>query len=147
MTLFLPISAAILLGMAFSQQPVINAALVRTVGSPVAAAAISVFTTLVCLLILLPFSNGTLRPSVLASLPWWSLVGGIIGVGIVAGGALLAPLTGAALFFVCLVAGQLLGATIADHIGAFGLPERPLSLLRFFGLAMVMAGAWFVYKG
>lgn len=147
MTLLLPVSAAILLGMAFSQQPVINAALVRIVGSPVAAATISVFVTLVCLLALLPFSGGTLRPSVVVTLPWWSLVGGFIGVGLVAGGAALSPMTGAALFFVCMVAGQLLGASIADHFGAFGLPVRPFSIMRFIGLAMVMAGAWFVYKG
>ena len=147
MTLMFPISAAILLGMVFSQQPVINAALVRTVGSPVTAATVSVFITLCCLLVMVPFSGGTLRPSVVASLPWWALLGGFIGVGLVAGGAALAPITGAALFFVCMVAGQLLGASIADHIGAFGLPERPLSIMRLSGLILVMVGAWFVYKG
>ena len=147
MTLLLPVCASILLGMVFSQQPIINAALVRTVGSPVTAAAVSVFITLCCLLVMVPFSGGSLRPSVVASLPWWSLLGGFIGVGLVAGGAALAPMTGAALFFVCMVAGQLMGASIADHVGAFGLPERPLSIMRFVGLALVMVGAWFVYKG
>jgi len=147
MTLWIPLGAAVLLGMAFSQQPVINSAVSKAVGSPVAAAAISVFVTLCCLLALVPFTGGSLRPSVISTLPWWSLLGGVIGVGIVAGGAAIAPVTGAALFFVCMVAGQLLGASIADHIGAFGLPEKSLSVTRFIGLALVMTGAVLVYRG
>jgi len=147
MTLWLPLGAAMLIGMAFSQQPVINAAVSRVVGSPVAAAAVSVFVTLCCLLALVPFTGGSLRPSVLSALPWWSVLGGVIGVAIVAGGAAIAPVTGAALFFVCLVAGQLVGASIADHIGAFGLPEKSLSLTRFLGLVMVLVGAVLVNRG
>lgn len=147
MTLLLPLSAAVILGMVFSQQPAINSAVARTVGSPITAATISIFVSFCCLLIMVPFSGGTLRPAVLATLPWWSVLGGVIGVGVVAGAATLAPMIGAALFFVCLVAGQLMGASIADHIGAFGLPQRSLSLTRFLGLLLVMAGAWLVYKG
>ncbi|MGQ7848012.1 DMT family transporter [Granulosicoccus sp. 3-233] len=144
---WLPIGLSILLGMLFSQQPVINTAVSRILGSPVAAAACSVFVTLVCLLILLPFSGGSLRPSLLAALPWWSLLGGMIGVGIVAGAAALAPITGAALFFVCLVGGQLMGAALADHFGAFGLPLRSLSWTRLAGLGLVFVGALLVHRG
>lgn len=147
MSLLFPLSAAIVLGMAFSQQPVINAAVSRVVGSSVAAAAISVCVTFFCLLLLVPFTGGTLRPSVLVTLPWWSVLGGVIGVGIVAAAAAIVPVTGAALFFVCLVAGQLIGASIADHIGAFGLPERSFSFTRCAGLTLVMLGAFLVHRG
>jgi bacterial/archaeal transporter family-2 protein len=143
----LGIGLAILLGAVFAQQPVINAAVARTLGSPVHAAFFSVFVTLFCLGLLLPFFGGTLRPTVVASLPWWSVIGGMIGVTIVAGGAFLSPIMGAALFFVCLVGGQLLGAAIADHIGAFGLPVRSLSLTRIAGLALVLLGAVLVHRG
>ena len=144
---WLPIGLSIILGMLFSQQPVINMAVYRILGSPVAAAAYSVFVTLVCLLILLPFSGGSVRPGLLVMLPWWSVLGGMIGVGIVAGAAALAPVTGAALFFVCLVAGQLMGAALADHIGAFGLPVRSLSWTRMAGLGLVFLGAVMVHRG
>lgn len=147
MSLIFPMSAAVLLGMVFAQQAVINAAVSRLVGSPVAAATISVFLTLIFLLLILPFSGGTLRPSVLMTLPWWTVLAGIIGVGIVAVAAAIVPITGAALFFICLVAGQLLGATIADHIGAFGLPEKPVNPGRIAGLAFVMVGAFLVHRG
>lgn len=145
--LWFSVSAAIFLGMVFSQQPVINASVARTLGSPITASALSVFVTLSCLALLLPFSAGSLRPAVLTTLPWWSVLGGVIGVFIVAGGALLAPVLGAALFFVCLVAGQLVGASIADHIGAFGLPVRSFSLTRIAGLVLVMLGAVLVHRG
>lgn len=143
----LPLGAAIMIGVLFALQPVINATIVRTLGSSIAAAALSVFITLLCLLVLLPFSGGTLRPSVILTLPWWSIGGGLIGVAIVAGATAIAPITGAALLFVLLVTGQLIGASIADHVGAFGLPERPFSTLRFAGLAFVLIGCVLVYRG
>lgn len=144
---WLAIGLSIALGVVFSQQPSINSAVSRALGSPVAAAAFSVFITLCCLLVMLPFTAGPLRLSVVFSLPWWSLLGGLIGVGIVAGAAALVPITGAALFFVCLVAGQLMGAAIADHLGAFGLPVRSLSFTRLAGLALVFLGALLVHRG
>ncbi len=136
-----------MIGVVFAQQPVINAMVARTLGSPIAAAAFSVFITFLCLLVLLPFSGGTLRPSVVLTLPWWSIFGGFIGVAIVAGAAAIAPITGAALLFVLLVTGQLIGASVADHLGAFGLPERPISVLRLAGLAFVLIGCILVYRG
>ncbi len=140
-------SLATVLGMVFAQQPVINAAVARTLGSPVHASFYSVFITLCGMAVLLPFAAGTLRPAVLATLPWWSVLGGLIGVAIVAGGAYLAPVLGAALFFVLLVAGQLFGAAMADHLGAFGLPVRSLSFTRAAGLALVLLGALLVHRG
>lgn len=138
---------AVAIGMVFAQQPVINSAVARILGSPIHASFYSVFITVCGMALLLPFSAGTFRPAVLATLPWWSVLGGLIGVAIVVGGAYLSPVLGAALFFVCLVAGQLLGAAIADHIGAFGLPVRSLSITRLSGLAFVLVGALLVYRG
>lgn len=144
---WLAMSLAVLMGMVFAQQPVINAAVARTLGSPIHASFYSVAITLCGMALLLPFSAGTFRPSVMVTLPWWSMLGGLIGVAIVAGGAYLAPILGAAFLFVCLVAGQLMGAAVADHIGAFGLPVRPLSFTRAAGLALVLIGALLVHRG
>jgi transporter family-2 protein len=59
----------------------------------------------------------------------------------------IAPVTGALVFFVCVVGGQLLGAMIVDHFGAFQLAVRPISLLRLLGLALVLLGAVLVQRG
>lgn len=68
-------------------------------------------------------------------------------MAVVEGGTYLAPELGTTLFFVCLVAGQLMGAAIADHVGALGLPVRSLSMTRIVGLTLVLAGAFLVHRG
>lgn len=139
--------AAAAIGMAFSVQPAVNAAGARVLGSPVAAAVVSVAITLLCLLAALPFFGGMTRLSSVLELPWWIVLGGIVGALIVAGGATIAPFTGAALFFMCLIAGQLVASTVLDHHGAFGMVERPLSLMKGAGLAVVIVGVLMVRAG
>ena len=139
--------SAVLIGMAFATQPAINGAAVKTLGSPVAAAALSVAITLVACLAILPASGGTLKPSAILSLPWWVVLGGLIGAFVVAGGATIAPVTGAALFFVCLICGQLLGSVLVDHLGAFGMTERPVSLTKIAGVILAFGGVVLVRMG
>ena len=80
-------------------------------------------------------------------MPWWIFLAGFIGALFVAGGVVIAPVIGAQLFFVTMIGGQLLGATLADHFGLFGLAVRPLSLERALGLALVLSGALLVQRG
>lgn len=139
--------AAVLIGMAFAVQPPINGAGARILGSPVAMAVISVAITLVCLVAALPFFGGSVRPAALAGLPWWIVFGGFVGALIVAGGAAIAPVTGAAVFIVCLIAGQLVCSAAIDHMGAFGMVERPVSLMKLGGLGVVLVGVLMVRAG
>ena len=80
-------------------------------------------------------------------MPWWIFLAGFIGALFVAGGVVIAPVTGAPALLRPVIAGQLLGATLADHFGLFGLAVRPLSLERALGLALVLAGALLVQRG
>jgi len=79
-------------------------------------------------------------------LPWWVVVGGVLGVVFVAGSVIVGPTLGIALFFVCVVAGQLLGATIVDQLGAFGLPQKPVNVMKLIGLGLVLVGAALVQR-
>ena len=54
---------------------------------------------------------------------------------------MIAPRVGVATFFVFIVAGQLIGAAVADHFGAFGMIERSISAPRLIGILLVVAGA------
>ncbi len=141
------LTSAFAIGMAFSAQPAINGAAVRTLGSPVAAAALSVAITLAALLILLPAFGGSLRLAAILSLPWWVVFGGLIGAAVVAGGAAIAPVTGAALFFVCLIAGQLVGSALIDQFGSFGMAVQTIGWTKAAGLALVLAGVVLVRVG
>lgn len=142
------LAAATVIGILLSFQPLMNAVLARAVGSPYGAAAISlVVAGLGGILIATVAGRGEMTRATLSTVPWWIFLAGLIGALFVAGAVVIAPVTGAQLFFVTVIGGQLIGATLADHFGLFGLAERPLSLERAAGLALVLAGAFFVRRG
>ena len=142
------LAAAIAVGACLSFQPPINAAMARALGSPLLAATVSIAISLVTVLLLFAVAGrGAGDSAQLRALPAWVLLGGVIGVVFVAGSIHLAPTLGVAAFFVCVVAGQLLGATLADRIGAFGAQVQPISGTKLVGLGLVLAGAALVQRG
>ncbi len=139
--------AAVSIGALGSLQPAINAAMSRVVGSPFLAAAVSISISMVFItLVWLAGSRGG-DLSQVPSLPWWVVFGGVLGVFFVLGGVIVAPTLGMGLFFVCLIAGQLLGSGLADHFGVFGLDVKPLTAVKLVGFGFVIVGAVLVEKG
>jgi transporter family-2 protein len=140
--------AAVLVGMLVSTQPALNGMLGRAMGSYTSATLISVGVAFLSAIVLaLVMGRGDFSRSALGSVPWYVYLAGVAGMLFVAGGAIIAPVTGAFAFFVCIVAGQLLGAMLADHFGAFGLAVREVSPQRIAGLVLVIAGALLVHRG
>ncbi len=137
--------SAVAIGIAFAAQPAVNGTTARVFGSAIAAATLSISITLVACLVIMVALKATPTPAMFAKLPWWAVFGGFIGVLVVAGGAAIVPVTGAALFFVCLIAGQLIGSVLIDAVGAFRLPVRELSTLRLAGIGLVLAGVVLVH--
>jgi len=148
MQLLLYMIAAVVVGVMVSAQPPLNAILSRSVGSAYGATAISIFVAFCSSLLLLTATgSGRITPATLSAVPWWVYLAGVFGAIFVGSGVVIAPVTGALVFFVCIVAGQLMGSTIADHFGAFGLEIREASLTRIGGIALVLLGAVMVGKG
>lgn len=142
------LSAAVLVGAMISVQPPLNAILARSIGSSVGAATISIVIALVTILLLAPFLGlGRITAQSIAAVPWWVYLAGAAGAIFVAAGVIIAPVTGALAFFVCIVAGQLLGSLIVDHFGAFDLEVREIDTTRLVGLALVIFGAVLVQRG
>lgn len=136
------IAAAVSIGAALSLQPPINATMARVLGSPLLAASISITISLIVVFALsLSWGKGVGDLSQIKALPWWVFVGGVIGVIFVAGSVVVAPVLGVALFFVCVVAGQLIGSSIIDQIGAFGLAVKPINTMKLVGVGLVLLGA------
>lgn len=141
-------AAAMIVGAMVSTQPSLNAILARSVGSAYGAAVISIFVAFCCGILLAAATGaGNISRATLGAVPPWVYLAGVVGALFVASGPVIAPAIGALLFFVCIVAGQLFGAAVADHFGAFGLQVRELSPLRAAGLALVLAGAILVNRG
>lgn len=141
------IPIAIFIGAALAAQPAINQTAVRVLGSPIAASIISVSITLMMMIAFFIVTGAKFQASTIWSLPWWMLLGGAVGFLFVFGGVTVAPAIGAAVFFVCIVAGQLAGAALIDHFGAFGMAVRPISLLRVAGISIVLFGVILVIIG
>jgi transporter family-2 protein len=139
---------ALLIGAASSIQPAVNAILSRAIGNPYGATMVSVFVAFCTICVISQVTGrGEITPAVLASVPWWVYLGGVVGAVLVASGVVIAPVTGALLFFILIVAGQLLGAMLMDHLGAFGLAVREVSVLRVSGFFLVLVGAAMVLRG
>ena len=139
---------AALLGVVVAFQPLTNAILARAIGSAFGAAAISIAVAGLGALVMIGVTGrGDITRATLASVPWWVYLAGLVGTVFVAGGVVIAPVTGALLFFACVVAGQLVGALLADHFGLFGVAIRHISVARLAGLALVLGGALLVQRG
>lgn len=148
MTIWLYLTASMALGVAIALQPLLNAVLARAIGSPYGAAGISIVVALIGAVVIMAVAGrGDMSRANLTAVPWWVYLAGFAGTAFVAGGVVIAPVTGALLFFLCVIAGQLFGAAIADHLGAFGLEVRPVSLARLAGIGLVLAGVVLVRNG
>lgn len=142
------VAAAIAIGACVALQPPINAVMARTLGSPLMAASISIAISLALVLIASLAAGGASGElAQVGALPWWVVLGGAVGVLFVVGVVVVAPVLVIALFFVCVVAGQVLGSALADHVGAFGMAVKPLNATKLLGILLVIAGAALVRGG
>lgn len=140
--------AAAVVGAMISIQPPLNAILARGIGSAFGATAISIGIAFVCILVVISILGpGEISGRTLSTVPWYVVFAGIVGAIFVGSGVVIAPVTGALVFFVCVVAGQLIGSTILDHVGAFGLAVREISFSRAAGIVLVILGAIMVGRG
>ncbi len=134
--------ATVIVGVLLSAQPPLNSMLGKAMGSAYGAASVSIAVALLSIIVVVLVAGwGNASREAFLSVPWWVYLSGIIGAIFVVSGPLFAPVTGALMFFVCIVAGQLIGSLLADHFGAFGLEVREISFWRLVGLAMVLGGA------
>lgn len=148
MNLWLGILGAVGAGVLVTFQPLLNAILARAIGSPYGATLVSLAVSVTGALVMVAFTGrGTMTRETLATVPWWVFSAGLIGLVFVLSGVTIAPATGALLFFVCVIGGQLLGAILADHFGFFGLTVRHVTAERLIGLALVLGGAVLVQRG
>ena len=134
---------ALLAGALISLQAPINAEAAARLGHPLAGAAWSflVGTVLLAVLVLL-FARHQEQPSALRSMPLYMLLGGgLLGAMYVTANLVLAPRVGIAAVMALGIAGQLGAALLLDRFGAFGLPERELTLGRVGGACLVLVGA------
>lgn len=78
--------------------------------------------------------------------PWYTLLGGVLGVAIIYGVAGAIPKLGVAIATTAIIAGQILTAVLIDHFGLWGMDRVPLSWHKIVGAVLLAAGVWFLLR-
>ncbi len=81
------------------------------------------------------------------TLPWYVLIAGCFGMGIVGAVTYCVPKVGVAVTIVSIVAGQLVVGLLMDHYGWLDLPQRTVGLTRLLGVGLVLCGTWLALRG
>ena len=136
----------ILVGAALAFQAPVNAALARSLGDPVWAAAMQ-FGIGFALLLSLAMMRGQ-GPSIgqVKTIPWWALTGGLLGAVWVLAAIWSVPRLGLVTMFAAMILGQMIAALLIDSGGVFGLDVRDISLTRVAAIALVACGVVLSYR-
>lgn len=77
---------------------------------------------------------------------WYYYLGGVLGVLIIYGVVRSIPKVGVAPATTAIIVGQVLTASLIDHLGLFGLEKLPFTWYRLLGTLLMAGGAWFLLK-
>lgn len=145
-TLLIAIIACVIGGMFTALQAPTNAMLSRPLNSPVNAAFVSFAVGTAVLLVAILLVR--VRPdwTGVKALPWYAWMGGAYGAVFVVAAAFSAPRLGVASTITLMIAGQLICSVLVDHLGGFGLPARPVNLVKLAGVGLVFLGVVLVRR-
>lgn len=130
----------IIAGVALATQAPINAALGRSLGSPVGAAAVSFAVGFLVLLSLTLLHDGPGPFLRLGATPGWQIAGGFLGAYYVFAVLWGVPTLGVLSTMAALILGQMGAALVLDGGGLLGLQVQALSPQRIAAAVLVAAG-------
>jgi transporter family-2 protein len=139
LTVILAFLGAILGGIAVAVQGPLNAALARSLGSALPAAAVS-FGVGFAVLAAISLAVGAGSLARLSGVPLWQLAGGFLGAWYVTALIWGVSALGAVTTVAAVILGQMAAALAIDAVGAFGLATQPITATRIASVALVAAG-------
>ena len=126
-------------------QPAINAGLGRATGN-VAAALVSFAVGTVVLALLVGVSGQAGGLASTFEVPWYYLLGGVLGAAWVFTALALVSSIGAGGVAAATITGQLTASVVLDRLGVLGLEETPITFERVLGVALLLAGTYLVVR-
>ena len=126
-------------------QPAINAGLGRTTGN-LAAALVSFAIGTLVLAVLVGVSGSADGLGSTFDVPWYYLLGGVLGAAYVFTALVTVSSIGAGGVAAATITGQLTASVIIDRMGILGLEETPIGLDRVAGVALLLAGTFLVVR-
>ena len=138
----LGIGAGCLVGM----QAPINSRLGKSVGSLQAASFSFLVGTAVLLLIAAFVRGGLGSLGQVRQVPWWALVGGLLGAVYVTVALIAVRTLGASGITAAAIAGQLAISVAIDRFGLFGIARQHIDVSRIVGLMLLAVGVVLVVR-
>ncbi len=134
------LAAALVAGIVMAVQGSLNSALNKAVGLLEATLIVHVIGVILLIII---FVLGLGRGDIMkyTDAPWYTLLGGALGIIIVFGVIYSITNIGVAAATTAIIVGQVSAALIIDHFGLFGLEKIPFSVMKGVGLSLLAIGA------
>ncbi|HOA34708.1 MAG TPA: DMT family transporter [Bacillota bacterium] len=142
---FLALLIAAIAGMAMALQGSLNAALGKIIGTLETTFVVHIVGIAVIMSVLYLFRLGKGNLLLLKDAPWYTYLGGVLGVLIIFGVAVSIPRAGVANATTAIIIGQLITALLIDQFGLFGLEKVPFTLWKGLGLACLAAGGYLMF--
>lgn len=127
-------------------QAPINSRLGKTVGTFPAAAVSFTVGLLVLLVVPLVASSGLDSLRHLGGVPWWALLGGLLGAAYVARVLVTVRTLNAGGVTAATIAGQGTAAVVIDQLGLVGVARHPITAARLVGVAMLGVGVLLIVR-
>ena len=137
---------AALSGATMALQGAINSGLSKVVGLLETTFIVHIVGLLlvVVLLFVLGWGDGSLAR--IGEAPWYSYLGGVLGVIIVYTVVRSMPRIGVAPATTAIIVAQVLTATLIDHYGWFGMRQIPFNWYRVMGAVLMAGGAFLMLR-
>jgi transporter family-2 protein len=143
-------SLAILLGAGagalVGMQAPINSRLGKTVGGVQAATFSFLVGTAALVAISFILRGGLSSLGHIGKVPWWALVGGLLGAVYVFVALEAVKTLGASGLTAVVITGQLTMSVVIDRLGLLGVAKAPVTLQRVLGIVLLVAGVALVVR-
>ncbi len=142
----LAILCAIAAGCFVGLQAPVNARLGRQVGSLQAATISFTIGTLALVLVASLSSGGLSGIGDATKVPWWALIGGVLGAFYVTVALVTVRTLGLSSLTAIVVTGQLTIAVVVDRFGLLGIAKQQIGASRIVGLVLLVVGVVLVVR-
>jgi transporter family-2 protein len=142
LAIFLGVGAGALVGM----QAPINSRLGKSVGGVQAATFSFLAGTLALVTISFILRGGLSSWGNIGKVPWWALVGGLLGAVYVFVALEAVKTLGASGLTAVVITGQLTMSVVIDRLGLLGVARAPISWHRVLGIVLLIAGVALVVR-
>lgn len=142
----LAVTATVVAGGLVALQAPINSKLGKAVGTFAAASVSFAIGLAVLVLITVLLGGGFGKLGAIGHLPWYYLLGGVLGAAYVTTVLLSVRTVGAGGVAAATIAGQLTTSVLLDQLGVLGLQQRGLTLGRVVGVALLGLGVLLIVR-